>query len=222
MLVPNTLANVCSGQMAILSGINGVNFTMTSGSISISNALTIAHLHICENFIDVAVIVSLEMSSVMHDAIRARRLKTSIDKKICNSPELGASILIGNRGNNDLAIITYNVSALSTNDTVENIFKELVHDITNKQIDIILIDSGVSFINRLFIESTMKNSGINAHIVYLEEQTGMCDNAGGIISILNSINLFNNNEVSRILTCSFDILGYVSLQIIESQKINKP
>jgi hypothetical protein len=218
MLVPNTLANVCSGQMAILSGISGVNFTMTSGAVSVSNALTVANLHICENFIDVAVIVSMEMSSVVHDTIRTQRLRTSIDKRICNSPELGASVLVGNRSNNDLAVITYITSALSINDTIENTFKDMVNDIPNKQIDIVLIDSGIFFINKSLIELFVKNSGINAHIVYLEEHTGMCDNTGSIISILYSINLFNNTQMSRILACSFDISGYVSLQIIESQK----
>jgi 3-oxoacyl-[acyl-carrier-protein] synthase II len=164
MLVPNTLANVCSGQMAILSGINGINFTMSSGCISVANALIIANLHICENFIDAAILVSMEMASAMHSAIRQQRLNTSIDKTLYNSPELGASILVGNRDDNDLAAIVYIASALAINHSVENTFEELLHSIPTRQVDTILIDSGTSFIKKSLIESIVKNIGLNAHL----------------------------------------------------------
>ncbi|MDR0605110.1 MAG: hypothetical protein LBG80_12480 [Bacteroidales bacterium] len=221
MLVPNTLANVCSGQMAILSGINGVNFTMTSGAVSISNALSVVNLHIYENFIDIAILVSMEMSSAMHSAIRQHRIRTSIEQKLQNSPELGASILVGKSNKDDLATIIYIDSSLSINNTLEDTFNELLNGILNKQIDIILIDSGASFINKSIINSIMNKKGINVPVIYLEEQTGICDNTGSLLSILYSINLFNkklrdyHNKISTILTCSFDISGYVSIQIVE-------
>jgi hypothetical protein len=73
------------------------------------------------------------------------------------------------------------------------------------------------------INSIVKTIGINVPIIYLEEQTGICDNTGSILSILYSISLFNkkisvdNSEISRVLACSFDISGYISIQIIESK-----
>lgn len=215
MFTPNTLANVCSGQMAILSGINAINFTMTSCAISVANAIILINLHICENFIDAAVIVSMENSSAMHDAIRLHRLKTSTEQ---NSPELGASILIGNRGDDDLAVITHTETSLSMGNTVETVFEKLFSNIPNKQIEVIVIDSGMLFIDKSIIDSIVKKFGINAHIIYLEEQTGICDNTGSILSILYSISSFNKDRISRILACSFDISGYVSVQVIEKGK----
>jgi hypothetical protein len=175
-----------------------------------------ANLHIYENFIDIAVIVSMEISSIMHDVIRSHRLKTS-NKQLYNAPELGAAILVGKKGNDDLAVIAHSESSLSIDNTVENTFEKLIHNISDKQIDVILIDSGISFIDQALIDHIVKNSGVDACVIYLEEQIGICDNTGSILSILYSINSFNKDKTSRILACSFDFSGYVSIQIIESK-----
>lgn len=203
ILAPSILANVCSGQMAISSGINGINFTMTSGANSVPNGLQILNLHIQEEFVDYGIIVSMEVASHSHNALRANRKS--------NSPEFGGAILVGKYDPSDIAKISY--SKTVNIKPVESGLSSLLES-GFADVDLIIVDSGTTTPDNQGVEKVIRNY-YSSPIVYLEDISGKCDNSGNILAILYSIKAFVTNDIKRVLLLSIDESGSTSLSLIE-------
>lgn len=242
MSAPNTIANASSSMMAIKANVKGPNFTVCGGVCGSLQALDIASLHISEGMTDYGILVSTEVTSKYHKAVRKGEKRNT---DVSEAGEMGISLLVEPLNNaEDQGVKIYSkviditsghkLLNESSEDLLTRLAVTLIKD--NKLVpDVFIIGGGIQNLNPGQLRQTLnKEVSTGFPIYYPELVYGNGDNAGGFAGILYAIGLFekkitnllvkldeqklstqaHSQPITKAIIASIDKAGYAILTYI--------
>ena len=219
MKAPNTLANSSASYAAIKSGIKGPNVSLSGGAGGCLQALDMAALHLTYQIIDHGIVVSTEVASHYHEAIRRGKADT---KGHFYAVPLGISFNLSRlddaltQRQPILALIQDTNSGQKMDfETAEQTFMRVVEPLLNNNIGEIMI-GGLNNIEPEILKGLIRDyfPKWQGTISFPEKVYGISENSSSGLNILYALQQKEQatakTKGQTILIASIDSIGYIN------------
>lgn len=224
MKAPNTLANSSASYAAIKSGIKGPNVSLSGGAGGCLQALDMASLHLTYNMIDYGIVVSTEVTSHYHEAIRRGKVD---NKNYSYAVPLGLAFNLARLDDaldlrqNIWAVLEKTNSGQRLNfEDIEQTLVRVMSPLMSEDVVEIMIggmnNCQTDYLSNLIVQHYPSWQG---NIQFPEKIYGISENSSAGLNILYAINQKEQRKeqipIQKILIVSIDAIGFVNALIIK-------